>query len=183
LELNFNTTKGELKMSGDEQNLNPQIRSVDVGIRNLRKISIYPMSMADQTAFIELLKGAIESYFALTAEKGKAGMDESDLLPFISSLTQMVGDNSKEFIKIVTDPDKVDPETFYEKVTNMQMSEIVKIIVEDNFEAPSKNVMSLSQTIQNLFQWKRPLPTSLNDTDSLDSTISTKDPSGKEDLH
>ena len=161
--------------------LNPQIREVEVGVRDLRKIKIYPMSMADQTAFIELIKGAIESYFELTVEKGKKDMEDTDLLPFIAALTKMVGDNSKEFIKIVTDPDQVDPEEFYKDVTNAQMSEIVRIVVEDNFEDPAKNVMSLFQKVQNLFQWKRQLPTSLNDTVNLDSTTSTESPSEKED--
>lgn len=166
-------------MTDNTQDLNPQIRTVDVGIRNLRKIKIYPMSMADQSNFVELLKGAIESYLNLTAESGS--FTESDLLPFIASVTKMVSENSKEFIKIVTDENEVNPDTFFDEVTNMQMSTIVKIIVDDNFEAPSKNVMSLLRTITNLFQWRRQSPMSLNDTDNSDSTISTEEPLEKED--
>jgi len=158
--------------------LNPQIREIDTGIRNLRKIKIYPMSMADQSNLIEILKDAIESYLNLTADSGK--FDEGDLLPFISSIAKIVAENSKQFIKIITDPDEVDYDIFFNEVTNTQMSEIIKIIVNDNFEKPSKNVMSLLPTIMNLFQWRRQSAMSLNDMDSLDSTISTKEPLEKE---
>ena len=139
------------------------------------------MSMADQAKFVDLIKQAIEAYFELAAEEGQDGLGEDNLLPFIANLTQMVADNSKEFLKIVTDPEEVDPETFFNDVTNLQMSEIIKYIVEDNFEAPSKNVMSLFETMKKLFQLKRLSPTSLSDTISTDSDISIEEPLEKED--
>jgi hypothetical protein len=165
-------------MSGDEQNLNPQIRSVEIGVRDLRKISIFPMSMSDQAKFTDLLQEALNVFF----EQAPGGdLNEENLLPLFASLGKLVSKNSQEFIKIVTDKDQVDPKEFFDEVTNTQMSVIIGHIITDNYEEPSKNALSLFQTIKSLFQWERLLPTSSNDIVNTTLDTSTQEDGEKED--
>ena len=42
--------------------LNPQVADVEVGVRNLRKIQIYPLSVADQLATTDLITEAIAGF-------------------------------------------------------------------------------------------------------------------------
>lgn len=165
-------------MSGDEQNLNPQIRTVEIGVRNLRKISIFPMSMSDQAKFTDLLQEALTAFFE-QAPGGK--LDEENLIPLFASLGKLVSKNSQEFIKIVTDSEQVNPKKIFGEITNTQMSLIIKHIVEDNYEEPSKNALSLFQTIKSLFQWERPSPTSLNDIANTVSSTSIPEDGEKVD--
>jgi len=165
-------------MSGDEQNLNPQIRTVEIGIRILRNIKIYPMSMADQAKFTDLLQEAI-TLFLEQAPGGK--LSDEIIVPLLGKMGKLVGENSKEFIKLVVDEEEIKADEFYGQVTNTQMSVIIKHIVADNFEEPSKNALSLFQTIKSLFQWERPSPTFLNDMGNTVSDISTEEPGEKED--
>lgn len=165
-------------MSGDEQNLNPQIRSVEIGVRDLRKISIFPMSMSDQAKFTDLLQEALTAFF----EQAPGGnLTEENLIPLFASLGKLVQKNSQEFIKIVTDKEQVDPEKFYGEITNTQMSVIIEHIIRDNYEEPSKNALSLFQTIKSLFQWERLSPTSLNGITNTTSDISTPEDGEVED--
>ena len=41
--------------------LNPQVAEVEIGVRNLRKITIYPLSIADQLSTTDLVSEAIRS--------------------------------------------------------------------------------------------------------------------------
>ena len=80
-------------MSRDEAKLNPQIREVTIGVRSLRKIKIYPMSMADQTRFIKLVEEVLNTYFAQLEGEEELAVDK--LPAFIMSLTDVVGKNIK----------------------------------------------------------------------------------------
>jgi len=166
-------------MSGDEARLNPQIREVTIGVRNLRNIKIYPMSMADQTRFIKLIEEVLNTYFAQL--KGEEELSADKLPAFIMSLTDVVGKNIKDLMNIVIDPEEISADDFFNDTTNTQMSEIVTHIVQDNFEEPSKNVMGLVKTFKNMFQLTRPSQQSLNDMLNIDSEISTEEVSEKED--
>lgn len=165
--------------SGDMEKLNPQIRDAEIGTRSLRKIKIYPMSMADQTRFITLLEEVLNSYFK---HKGKTDeIDEDNLVSFIMSLTDVLGKNVKDMIKMVLDSDEIKPDGFFENVTNTQMSEILTFVIEDNFEEPAKNVLSLFKKYKELFLLERQSPTSLKDMPNTTSDISSENHSEKGD--
>jgi hypothetical protein len=165
-------------MSGDEQLLNPQIKDVTYGTRDLRKFKIYPMSIADQKRLGTIVQGVLETYFAQTAG---GEITEDNMIPFIQGITKIVGDNLHEVLKIVTDLKKSEIESFFEHSTNMQMTEIIEIIVRENFEKPSKNVKSLFETMKELFPLERLSPPSLNDIPSTTSVTSIEEVSEKED--
>jgi len=165
-------------MSGDERKLNPQIRDAEMGIKDLRKIKIYPMSMADQKKLGGILQGVLEAYFKETVD---GGLTEDNMIPFIKTITQILSDNIQEVLKIVTDLSESEINSFFEYTSNLQMARIVEIVVEENFEEPSKNVRSLYTRIQDLFQLERQSPPSSNDTPNMISATSTEEATEMED--
>lgn len=112
--------------------MNPRIRKVEIGVRELSTISIYPLSIKDQTHMVELFVSIVEKFFGEVREKQITNSE------FFSIIAQLVMDNIPEFLKYVTD-DELDLGNF----TNYQLSEIAKHIYVDNFEDPGKNVQSL----------------------------------------
>ena len=161
-----------------DNTLNPQIREIDYGVRSLRKLKIYPMSMSDQKKFGELFKKVVEEYLAQTPE---GPMNQADLLPFASFIVKLVGENIKEILKIITELRDNELATFFDDVTNTQMSQIIMAVVEENFESPSKNLIGLWETVAQLFPLERlSLPFS-SDMDNGTSATSTQEDSEKED--
>lgn len=121
-----------------EKRINPRIKNVEIGILNLRKIKIYPLSMTDQLSLTDLINEAMKSFF----ESDRDGENEN--LIFVSFIVKTIQDNIKKILKFVTPDEK--PETVMKEIDNHQLSEIVKIVYQDNYETPVKNVMSLFPT-------------------------------------
>ena len=169
-------------MSGDEEKLNPQITSVYIGTRNLRKVVLYPMAMADQKEFGSIFQKTLEEYFNRTTES--ESISQEDLLPFIADLKGIIGDNMLEILRIVSDLEKEEVDKFFREATTLQVTEIVNKVVEANFEDPLKNLQSLFEKGMNLyeqFQLKRQLLAFLSDTTNTTSDTSTEEASEKED--
>lgn len=121
-----------------DKRINPQIKDVEVGILKLRKIKIYPLSMADQLSLTELINKAMKSFF----ESDRGGEDEN--LVFVSFIVKTIQDNIGKILGFVSPDEK--PNVLMKEITNIQLSEIVRIVYQDNYETPVKNVMSLFPT-------------------------------------
>jgi len=118
-----------------DKRINPRIKETDVGILNLRKIKIYPLSMHDQLSLTDLINKAMKSFF----ESDRDGEDEN--LIFISFIVKTIQDNIKKILKFVVPDEK--PDLLMKEMDNHQLSEIVRIVYQDNYEGPVKNVISL----------------------------------------
>ena len=121
-----------------DKRINPQIKSVEIGILKLRKIKIYPLSMSNQLSLTDIINEAMKSFF----ESSKGSEDEN--LVFVSFIVKTIQDNIKVILKFITPDEK--PEAVMKEITNQQLSEIVRIVYQDNYEEPVKNVMSLFPT-------------------------------------
>lgn len=121
-----------------DKRINPRIKNVEIGILNLREIKIYPLSMTDQLSLTDLINEAMKSFF----ESDRDGENEN--LIFVSFIVKTIRDNIKKLLKFVTPDEK--PEIVMKEIDNHQLSEIVKIVYQDNYEVPVKNVMSLFPT-------------------------------------
>ena len=164
-------------MSENQIRLNPQIMDVDIGVRNLRNVTIYPLSMADELKVTNIFMKGLQSFFK------DRNVDEIPIDEFVSYLLTFIQDNLTEILGFVTDPEEVgDPKSLLKDITNSQFFNIANIIYKVNFEdvAKEKNAKSLLEKIQNLFQLRRQLPQSASGMDT-DSNISTSEVSEKEE--
>ena len=153
----------------NNQAMNPQIVSdFVVGTRNLRQLTIYPLSMGDQMELEKLITKFINQWFTENPEGG-------DNLKFATLILDFLKDNLMKVLQLVTDSSKEELIAVGKTFSNMQTTELVKIIVETNYQDPyEKNLKSLP-LMQNLFQLGRQLPSLSEDIRNIESNTSTPD--------
>ena len=126
------------------QKLNPQIRTVNIGVKELRPITIYPLSMGDQTKMVSLLKNILTKIMERNDDPDSNDIVIADLV------IQELEENLPILLKYVTDE-----EINLDNLTNYQFTEIVGHVYKDNFEDASKNVKSLVEKTKKMFNFTR----------------------------
>ena len=116
-----------------QANLNPQITDTMIGITELKKITLYPLSLADEFKMTELIATVVSE--VATAQDSEDGV-------LLLKIITAVKNNIKELLQYVLVPGtKVD--SVLKDITNKQAFEISKIIFEVNFEDTIKNFKDL----------------------------------------
>lgn len=155
------------KKKTDNEKLNPQIANATIGVRNLRTITIYPLSMADQLRTTDLISQALQQFVL----KG----DLQDIA-FVSFVVELIKENLAKILEMTTDEEG---DKLLQDMTNVQAMELAEMIWDMNYGSIAKNVKGLAEKVKSLFPSARQLPQSLNTTDSTDSKISSESPSEK----
>ncbi len=149
----------------ETKKLNPQIVDVEIGIREMRNLRIYPLSMKDQLDLTDLI---------LNGFKGQ--LPDGKVMELgLEFLLDFIQENVGKILSMATDED----ESIINEISNMQAVDIAYVLVEVNYGAVSKNFKSLFENVMHLFPSEGPLPQSVNDTDT-DSKTSTESPTEKE---
>lgn len=144
--------------------LNPQITSIEIGVRDLRTITIYPLSMADQFSMDKVITEAMSIFNIDDID------NEIELVGFVFKIIQ---DNLKLAIELVTDKEERGTESLLNEMTNLQITDLIRIIFEVNYETQIKNLKGLFEKAKKLFQPKRPSLQSVSDTEDTDLNTSS----------
>jgi len=127
--------------------LNPRKREVQVGIRELHTVSIWPLSFGDE---MEVTDSFIEIINKFLAAKD---LDKTEIL-FVTVLIDVVKKNIHRFLKFVTDYENEwkefcsDEKDMLKHIDNCQLADIVGIIVDVNFgEDLRKKASSLIKNV------------------------------------
>jgi len=116
---------------------NPDIKIVQVGVRELRKVFIYPLSMTDQFTLLEKLSTEIQSIadrnITLTIK------DNAKAIEFFKAL---ISENLEKILEYVTDESE---RPTLNEITNNQFYDIVDTVFAANFENMIKNFKDLFQ--------------------------------------
>lgn len=121
--------------------LNPQIREVQIGIKELRPVKIYPLSMSDQFKMTDIIRSVFEEMNdAINSET----YSTASLMEFVLEALTV---NLPTLLKYACPEDEVK----LEELTNYQFTEIVGHVYKDNFEDAGKNVKNLVEKVKTLF--------------------------------
>lgn len=123
-----------MKKKPEDNNINPQITEVKIGVRDLRKIKLYPLALGDQLALSDLIKEALEAFF-----KVEEGSEES-LSVFVAFAFDLIKINLTKILKLIALDE--DPDKLMKEITNAQVDEIAQVVYQKNFEI-LKNLKSL----------------------------------------
>lgn len=157
-----------------EGNLNPDIKQVTIGVKNLRTVGIYPLSLGQEKKMIEVIAQIITSAInlgvgdekpdALPATNGIASMaddvdpavledssTDEDLTIFFNIIT-IIKNNIEEIISFVFDPED---DVKLDEITNKQLAIIAERIYEVNFEVTLKNFKDLFVKVKKSFLTER----------------------------
>jgi len=151
------------------QKLNPQAKSVEVGVRKIRKVMIFPLAFASQLKMTDLITKAVQEFFARREE-----LETGSNIEVVSFAIDTIRENIERILVLVSEE-----KDLLKDVTNLQLVDIVTVIYEMNYEAISKNAKSLFEKIAGLLPSKRSLPQSVKDTRRTGSKTSTKKRSKK----
>jgi len=168
----------EQRENKDMQNLNPQITKTSIGVRNLREITLYPLSIGDQMGMTSLLAKTVAGFYAT--------QDSKDEVAIIGFFVSVINENLAKFLSLAVCEKETEggfPETraILNDLTNLQASEIANIIYKMNYEESIKNLQNLFGKVKSLFPSERLLPEFARDMDT-GLTESLDDLSKKEDL-
>ena len=133
--------KKKEKKSVKLTDINPQVKEIKIGLRHLRKITIYPLSVADQLEMTDMIVDAVGVFFSLEAE-GK--MAEGPPAEFIVFLFGLIKENIGEIVVKVTGEE--DSDAILADMSNDQMTDIIAIVYKENFEAPLAKLVDLFQS-------------------------------------
>lgn len=123
-----------MKKKPEDNNINPQITEVAIGVRDLRNIKLFPLALGDQLELSDLIKEALEAFF-----KVEEGSEEA-LSLFVAFAFDLIKKNLTKILKLIALDE--DPKELLKEITNAQVDEIARIVYQNNFEV-LKNLKSL----------------------------------------
>jgi len=88
-------------MAENQDRLNPQITEIDIGNRSLRSIKLYPMSLADEKLFGDVIQKALQKYF-----EQQVSEKEDELIGFVDFLLKLIEKNKSIYEKNFEEPSK-----------------------------------------------------------------------------
>lgn len=142
-------------------NLNPDIRELQIGVRGLRTVTVYPLSVRDQLKTSSIVSSAVVTFFS--------GFEDADNVPdtdFAMFVSQLVGGNLESVVRMALADEPEDHDVLAE-FTNKQLEELVRAIYEVNYSFLS----SLFQTLTQKFKTVK----SLRSTTSLQTSVTDMD--------
>lgn len=122
--------------------VNPQVKNVKIGVRSLRKVPIYPLSVADQLEMTDLITDAVGAFFSLQVDE-KGEMKEGIPTEFVVFMLTLIKENMGVIVTNVTGEE--DSDAVLKETTNDQLSEIISIVYKENFEVPFVKLVGLFQ--------------------------------------
>lgn len=157
----------------ENQKLNPQIQKLEIGVRTLRSITIYPLAMGDQLKLSDIVTEALQKFFLQK--------DQADIA-FVGYMLEMVREKLDIVIELVVDEVDRSDGSLLDELTNTQAIEFAEIIYKINYEALTKKVLGLLKTnqMESLQHLGRSFQESAENTDT-DSPISTESPGEMEE--
>lgn len=119
-------------MSQEQSKLNPVVRYTTIGIRVLKEVKVYPLSVKEQMELTEVISDAIRKF---QLEQGDANNLES--IPFV---LELIKNNLGKIMSIVSDEQDGD---ILSNITNEQLVDLAEIIYEMNFGSISGKIKAL----------------------------------------
>ena len=122
-------------MTEDNRTINPEARTITIGARKPRQITLYPLSITDQMKLTDRFSEVVQEF-------GQTDRENMTNETAIQQLKDLIKDNLPEVMSYVVDPDENDIPTL-DEITNRNLYEIAKAIFEMNYEDIIKNFKDL----------------------------------------
>lgn len=123
--------------------MEPMVLVQTVGVRKLKKVKVYPLSVKDQLECTRLLGSVADQL-----QKPDATTQE-----LVAKFIYFIENDIDFILKKITEP-----EVNLDNITNTQLTELLQLIYLMNYETASKNLTDLSGKVKDLFRSERSLP-------------------------
>lgn len=132
-------------MSESKGILNPQVKTTTIGVRVLREISVYPLSVGEELKLSDVISNAVVSFFDTRARLEDKTEINTENIEFVNMLIDLIRDNVAKVIEITTDEEN--PEGVLMDMTNEQLVDFATLIYQENFGNLRKKVTDLISVI------------------------------------
>lgn len=154
--------------------INPDIRELVYGKKELKKIILYPLSIGDQFKVTEFITEIIQSL-------GSSSLNAMTDFAVMAVMSKALEDNLVKVLMIVTALSEKEAQVIIDELTNIQFMGLAEYIWEVNYEPAIKKGKSLFERGKNVFDLKRPLLSSSSITPSTDLNTFTDGATKMED--
>lgn len=142
--------------------LNPNIRELIYGKKELKKITLYPLSVGDQFKLTDLVTKVVQRLVA--AQKEQSLND----LAFMTSMMDSLEENIATVITLISDVSIEEAKEVIGQLTNSQLADLIESIWETDYEPMLKKSKNLYERGKNLFNSRKPSPVSLSPIPNTD---------------
>jgi hypothetical protein len=155
----------------EDKRINPEIKEIQIGIRELRTVKIYPLSFRDQSKASDIITEALNRFLA--------GQNQADIV-FVKSMLDLLTERADQILSLVMDESEKGQDVLAE-LTNKQLLKIGEAIYEVNFEGIIKKAQGLFGMLMQVSESlpERPSLDLSGASRSTESPTSTVNPSGK----
>lgn len=149
----------------DSKRLNPDIRQIVYGKKELKDLTLYPLSVGDQFKVTELATGIIQKLAGV-------GQNVTDLA-FMAAVMSSLEENFGTILSLITDISKKEIDTVVKDLTNTQLMDIIESVWYVDYEPALKKGKNLFDRGKSVFNLKRSSVSSSDSIPSTNSNIST----------
>lgn len=158
----------------DSKKLNPAVRSMEYGNRELTTIQLYPLSYKDQK---EMTSVAVAAVLELASGRVASGNN----VAFAQFILDQIETHLVFFIKAMAGISDEEAHEVASRLTNDQAMQLIQHCWEMNYEGPLKNGQDLFNRMKKVFPMKRSSQPSSAATPNTALNTSTESPSEKVD--
>jgi hypothetical protein len=159
----------------EDQLLNPDIREITYGKKELKKLTLYPLSIGDQFKVTNIVTEVIQDLI-----KGESSGQLIDFV-FMTSVMNALEKNLVKVLELVSDLTEEQRKVILSDITNAQLLDIIESIWTVDYEPALKKGRSLYEKGRKVFLSERPSPSSSNSIPSTDLKMSTEKATETED--
>lgn len=127
--------------------VNPKVKKWEYGIKEMKTVNVYPLSIADQFSFEKILTEAFQNILKISSA-GSNTESEDESAEILQTLFVSVKKNLDQIISIATGENG---EEILKETDNEQFVEVLNIIFDVNFAGAAKNGMELWGKVKSLF--------------------------------
>ena len=155
-------------------NLNPDIRIIQYGKKELKEVTLYPLSIRDQFKLVDLITKVVQDLASVQS----ANMND---LTFVSLVMKAVEENITKILSICADISEEAADGIIGSMTNTQLADLAESIWNVDFEPMIKKGKSLFDRAKSMFSSRRSSPDSSSSTLNIGSNTSTEEVSKTEE--
>ncbi len=126
-------------MTEDKRQMNPDIKVLNIGVKQLRSVHFYPLSMSDQFKLTETLANVINDM------GNNIDMNNASIMEALSFVRDVISQNLETILTYVTTEEE---RPSIDEITNNQFYEIVDAIFTVNYEGILKNSSNLIERVR-----------------------------------
>ena len=152
----------------DEKRLNPDIRIITYGKKELKDLTLYPLSIGDQFKVTEIITQVVQQ-LVVGAKEGNL----SDFI-FMSAVMTALETNLGKVLTLISDITEEEAAEVINTMTNSQLVDVVESVWDVDYEPALKKGKNLFERGKSVFGSKGLLQSSSSVIPNTDLKISTE---------